>query len=161
MEVFKSSDKVVVKVKINGSKVSEFSVHTNDFLVNPSMMVGCINNCPSCTDKMTQELVDRIEKALAFRVINELLWQKGKIEQILDDAFAIAPTNEIEQEIVSMGLQLLPLVEQIYDPATNLLSKTDIKKFKPFKTHDSILSFLFSESFMDLGIMTFSAKVER
>ena len=83
------------------------------------------------------------------------------MKQILSDAFEIAPTVETEEEIISMQFQLLPLIERIYNPLTNALSKTDLKHFKPYKTMDDVLSVLFGASFLDNGIMTFDARVER
>ena len=83
------------------------------------------------------------------------------MKQILSDAFEIAPTVETEEEIISMQFQLLPLIERIYNPSTNALSKTDLQHFKPYKTMDDVLSVLFGASFLDNGIMTFDARVER
>jgi hypothetical protein len=102
-----------------------------------------------------------LTKNLSFKIAHELLWQKGKMKQILSDAFEIAPTVETEEEIISMQFQLLPLIERIYNPSTNALSKTDLQHFKPYKTMDDVLSVLFGASFLDNGIMTFDARVER
>ena len=81
------------------------------------------------------------------------------MEQILSDALEIAPTSSIENEIVSMQIQLLPLIDRIYNPATNMLSESDRQSFKPYKSAEQVLSVLFGAGFIDMGIFTFSAKV--
>lgn len=153
-------NKVDVSVKINGRKAGEFKVHTNDPLFNPRKVADCINNPKKCSDKMTKELVLRVTKNLSFQIVNILLWKKGKIEQILSDAFELAQTAAVEEEIISMQLQLVPMIERIYDPVKNALNSSDISHSKPYKTYEQILSVLFGATFMDLGIITFSAKVE-
>lgn len=153
-------NKVVVDIKINGRKCSQYKIHTDDFRIKPLVVATCINNPNSCSDKLTRDLVTHLTKNLSFKIAHELLWQKGKIKQILSDAFEIAPSATVEEEIISMQFQLLPLIERIYNPLTNALSKTDLKHFKPYKTMDDVLSVLFGASFVDNGIMTFDARVE-
>ena len=153
-------NKVVVDIKINGRKCSQYKIHTDDFRIKPLVVATCINNPNSCSDKLTRDLVTHLTKNLSFKIAHELLWQKGKIKQILSDAFEIAPSATVEEEIISMQFQLLPLIERIYNPLTNALSKTDLKHFKPYKTIDDVLSVLFGASFVDNGIMTFDARVE-
>ena len=82
------------------------------------------------------------------------------MKQILSDAFEIAPTVETEEEIISMQFQLLPLIERIYNPSTNALSKTDLKHFKPYKTMSDVLSVVFAESLFRTGILYFDAHIE-
>lgn len=154
-------NKVVVDVKINGRKCSQYKIHTDDFRIKPLVVATCINNTNSCSDELTRDLVTHLTKNLSFKIAHDLLWQKGKIKQILSDAFEIAPTVAVEEEIISMQFQLLPLIERIYNPLTNALSKTDLQHFKPYKTMDDVLSVLFGASFLDNGIMTFNARVER
>lgn len=149
---------IVISVKVNGKKITSFTVHT-DPVVNPGKIAGCFNNMQNCSDKKTYELVVHIKKNLAFETARQLLWQKGMMEQILSDALEIAPTSSIENEIVSMQIQLLPLIDRIYNPATNMLSESDRQSFKPYKSAEQVLSVLFGAGFIDMGIFTFSAKV--
>lgn len=153
-------NKVVIDVKINGRKCSQYKVHTDDFRIKPLAVATCINNPKSCSDELTRDLVTHLTKNLSFKIAHDLLWQKGKIKQILSDAFEIAPTVEVEEEIISMQFQLLPLIERIYNPLTNALSKTDLQHFKPYKTMDDVLSVLFGATFFDNGILSYTAHVE-
>lgn len=153
--------KVVVDVKINGRKCSQYKIHTDDFRIKPIAVATCINNPNSCSDELTRDLVTHLTKNLSFKIAHELLWQKGKMKQILSDAFEIAPSATVEEEIISMQFQLLPLIERIYNPLTNALSKTDLQHFKPYKTMDDVLSVLFGASLVDIGALSFDARVER
>ena len=153
-------NKVVIDVKINGRKCSQYKVHTDDFRIKPLAVATCINNPKSCSDELTRDLVTHLTKNLSFKIAHDLLWQKGKIKQILSDAFEIAPTVAVEEEIISMQFQLLPLIERIYNPLTNALSKTDLQHFKPYKTMDDVLSVLFGATFFDNGILSYTAHVE-
>lgn len=152
--------KVVIDIKINGRKYDQYKVHTDDFRIKPIAVATCINNPNSCADKFTRDLVTHLTKNLSFKIANELLWQKGKMKQILSDAFEIAPTVETEEEIISMQFQLLPLIERIYNPSTNALSKTDLKHFKPYKTMSDVLSVVFAESMFQTGILSYDAHIE-
>ena len=143
-------NKVVVDIKINGRKYDQYKVHTDDFRIKPIAVATCINNPNSCSDKLTRDLVTHLTKNLSFKIAHELLWQKGKMKQILSDAF----------EIISMQFQLLPLIERIYNPSTNALSKTDLKHFKPYKTMSDVLSVVFAESLFRTGILYFDAHIE-
>ena len=153
-------NKVVIDVKINGKKCSQYKVHTDDLRIKPIAVANCINNPNSCPDKLTRDLVTHLTKNLSFKIAHDFLWQKGKIKQILSDAFEIAPTVEVEEEIISMQFQLLPLIERIYNPLTNALSKTDLQHFKPYKTMDDVLSVLFGATFFDNGILSYTVHVE-
>ena len=153
-------NKVVIDIKINGRKYDQYKVHTDDFRIKPLVVATCINNPNSCSDKLTRDLVTRLTKNLSFKIANELLWQKGKMKQILSDAFEIAPSATVEEEIISMQFQLLPLIERIYNPLTNALSKTDLKHFKPYKTMSDVLSVVFAESMFQTGILSYDAHIE-
>ena len=157
-----NGNKIVVDVRINGKKCSQYKIHTDDYSsIEPRKVAACINNPNSCKDKLTRDLVLHIKKNLSFKIANDLLWQKGKINQVLSDAYAMAPSAVVEEEIISMQTQLLPLISKIHSPLTNVLSKTELKHFKPFQTYEQCLSVLFGASFMDNGITTFSARIER
>lgn len=154
-------NKVIIDIKINGRKYDQYKVHTDDFRIKPIAVATCINNPNSCSDELTRDLVTHLTKNLSFKIAHELLWQKGKMKQILSDAFEIAPSATVEEEIISMQFQLLPLIERIYNPLTNALSKTDLQHFKPYKTMDDVLSVLFGASLVDIGALSFDARVER
>ena len=153
-------NKVVIDIKINGRKYDQYKVHTDDFRIKPIAVATCINNPNNCSDELTRDLVTRLTKNLSFKIANELLWQKGKMKQILSDAFEIAPSATVEEEIISMQFQLLPLIERIYNPLTNALSKTDLKHFKPYKTMSDVLSVVFAESMFQTGILSYDAHIE-
>lgn len=153
-----NNNKIEVTLKINGHKCNTYRVHTNnDVFGSHAIVAACINNKRG--NEITKDLVERIKKALAFEATKELLWKKGAIEKILYDAYCIAPTKAVEKEIISLRDQLLPLIERIYDPATNALSKSDVNELKLYKTHEQVLTVLFGESFLELGIYKFHAKV--
>ena len=154
-------NKVIIDIKINGRKYDQYKVHTDDFRIKPIAVATCINNPNSCSDELTRDVVTRLTKNLSFKIAHELLWQKGKMKQILSDAFEIAPSATVEEEIISMQFQLLPLIERIYNPLTNALSKTDLQHFKPSKNMDDVLSVLFGASLVDIGALSFDARVER
>ena len=109
-------NKVVIDIKINGRKYDQYKVHTDDFRIKPIAVATCINNPNNCSDELTRDLVTHLTKNLSFKIAHELLWQKGKMKQILSDAFEIAPSATVEEEIISMQFQLLPLIERIYNP---------------------------------------------
>ena len=155
--------KVVVDVKINGRKCSQYTVHTDDdnSSIKPSALAACINNPKCCSDKFTRDLALHIKKNLSFKIANDLLWQKGKIKKILSDAYALAPSAVVEEEIISMQTQLLPLIPKIHSPLTHLLSKSELEHFKPFQTYEQCLSVLFGATFLDCDILNFTASVER
>ena len=156
MEAFKNSDRIIVSVKVNNRKVTEFQTRLNEALVNPSAVIGCFNNIPSCREPMVEDLVQRMQKVLGMSTIKELLFN-GNIEKILDDAQALAEGVIIENEIAKMR-ELLPLVKRIHDPGENVISKAFADRYKPFKTYSELLGTIFTSNFIDLGIMKFSAK---
>lgn len=156
MEAFKNSDRIIVSVKVNNRKVTEFQTRLNDALVNPSTVIGCFNNIPSCCEPMVEDLVERMKKVLGMQTMKELLYNRN-IEEILDDAQALAEGVIIENEIAKMR-ELLPLVERIYDPSTDVISKAFVNRYKPFKTYSELLGTIFTSNFIDLGVMKFSAK---
>ena len=157
-----NGNKIIVDVRINGRKCSQYTVHTDDYSsIEPRKFVACINNPNSCKDKFTRDLVLHVKKNLSFKIANDLLWQKGKINQVLSDAYAIAPSAVVEEEIISMQTQLLRLISKIYSPLTNVLSKTELKHFKPFQTYEQCLSVLFGATFLDCDILNFTATLER
>ena len=41
---------IVISVKVNGKKITSFTVHT-DPVVNPGKIAGCFNNMQNCSDK--------------------------------------------------------------------------------------------------------------
>ena len=156
MEAFKNSDRIIVSVKVNNRKVTEFQTRLNEALVNPSAVIGCFNNIPSCREPMVEDLVNRMQKVLGMQTMKELLYNRN-IEEILDDAQALADGVLIENEIAKMR-ELLPLVERIHDPSENVISKAFADRYKPYKTYDQLLGTIFTNTFFDLGIMNFSAK---
>lgn len=156
MEAFKNSDRIIVSVKVNNRKVTEFQTRLNEALVNPSAVIGCFNNIPSCREPMVEDLVNRMQKVLGMQTMKELLYNRN-IEEILDDAQALADGVLIENGIAKMR-ELLPLVERIHDPSENVISKAFADRYKPYKTYYQLLSTIFTSNFIDLGIMKFSAK---
>ena len=105
---------------------------------------------------MVEDLVDRMKKVLGMQTMKELLYNRT-IEEILDDAQALAEGVIIENEISKMR-ELLPLVERIYNPSTDVISKAFVDRYKPFKTYSELLCTIFTSNFIDLGVMKFSAK---
>lgn len=156
----RNAQKVVINAKINGVRVGQFKAHTDtDDFDSISAIVAYINGKPG--SKETRKIVDEILKTVSFQCINELIWNRCNFYHILSDAYRIAPSSEIEDSIISMQTNLVPLLPFVYDPAENLLSKTSRKQFPGFKTYDQILSVLFAEAFLNDGILTFDAKIEK
>lgn len=155
MKSFQNSERIIVSVKINNHKIDKFNTRVKEAIIDPRKVVNCFNNIPS--EQTVVELVNRIKKILTFQVVKELLFN-DKIEEVLDTAEALAPTETIENEIKSLRkwLSYVPLIK---DPITNVITKTSTSRNKDFSTYDQLLIKTFTNAFISLGIATFSAKM--
>lgn len=152
--------RVIVDVNVNGRKVGEYKIRTDDTVDGSSAKIAAYINSKQGSDR-TRELVESIERSLAGNVVGNLIWEKDAIKNILSDAFETAPSREIEESIISMQIQLLPMLKDIHNPMVNKLSKESSKQFWGFETYDQVITVILAKNFLIDGIITFNARLER
>lgn len=92
------------------------------------------------------------------RIIVSVKINNHKIEEVLDTAETLAPTETIENEIKRLR-KWLPYVPLIKNPVTNAITKISTSRNRDFNTYDQLLATTFANAFIILGIASFSAKM--
>lgn len=154
-----NNGKIAIGVNINGRKVKQYTVDFgNGEHKRCADVVAYINN--GCGSEDTKKIATELLKTFTGQIVRELIWTKGAIKLILSDAFEMAPTTEMEDSVIQMQIHLLPLLERVYDPATNKMSKEISRMYYNYQTYDQVLTVIFGQKFIEDGIISFTAKLK-
>lgn len=154
-----NNGKIAIGVNINGRKVKQYTVDFgNGEQKRCADVAAYINN--GCGSEDTKKIATELLKTFTGQIVRELIWTKGAIKLILSDAFEIASTTEMEDSVIQMQIHLLPLLERVYDPATNKMSKEISRMYYNYQTYDQVLTVIFGQKFIEDGIISFTAKLK-
>ena len=155
------NEKAIVKVQIFGQDVEEFKIKSDDDLITTDVITGYINT--QIGDDETRSVSEEILRCLAVKTVESLIHNfndKGDfLRDILDIAVVVSETEKLKENAKRLKRCVYPLLGRIYFDETNKLSKKEQRIYGGFQTAESVVSVLIARSWIDDGIMTFSAEI--
>ena len=156
----KQPKKVNVCVKVNGRMFTNYLLSTDNMEIgNPEAIEAYINRKQG--NDQLKEIVNEALQAITVEVVQYMIWSKANFDKILDDAFALATNDKTLDDIAHLTIYLNQFLPKVYDVTSNFISKKVAKEFEGYKTYDQILTVLLATIFLDDGIITFDANIEK
>lgn len=156
------NEQAIVKVKIFGHTIEEYSMHSD----NPTLTTNVITDYINCGegDNETREVAEELMRFMGNNTVKFLIRNLGDkgdfIRELLEVSIDIAPTEQLRENAIRLKRIVLPLLGRVYVDKVNQLTPKEQNKFCGYTTCENVVMVLLTSSWISDGIMTFSAELK-
>lgn len=151
----------IVKVKIFGNTIEEYSMHTHNPTITADVIIDYINSGQG--DNKIREVAEELMRFMGNNAVKFLIRDFGDrgnfIRELLEMSIDIAPTESLRENAIRLRRIVLPLLGRVYVDKVNQLTPKEQDKFCGYTTCESVITVLLTCAWISDGIMTFSAEI--
>lgn len=155
------NERAIVRVKIFGHTVEEYSLHSDNPTITTDVITDYINSGEG--DNETREVAEELMRFMGNKVVKTLIRDfddRGDfIRELLEMSIDIAPTESLRENAIRLRRIVLPLLGRVYVDKVNQLTPKEQNKFCGYTTCESVITALLTCSWISDGIMSFAAEI--